>query len=138
MPASRGAADRLPVHLNRLAGLWLANGALRLLEVLGFWTVSRLFDWMDFGMGGLPWAATIWGIRFSEGAMFLFGMFGVLHLVLAWGLFQRASWARYLGVALGFLALFRFPLGTALGVYTLWVLLPVASAKEYERISQTA
>ncbi len=37
---------------------------------------------------------------------------------------------------LGFLALLRFPLGTALGIYTLWVLLPEASAKEYERLAQ--
>jgi hypothetical protein len=64
------------------------------------------------------------------------GLFGVLHLVLAWGLFEREPWGRFLGLVLGFLALVRFPFGTALGIYTLWVLLPETSGKEYERLAQ--
>ncbi len=71
---------------------------------------------------------------FSTGIILAF--FGVLHLVLAWGLFEREPWARFLGLVLGFLALVRFPLGTALGIYTLWVLLPEESGKEYERLAQ--
>jgi hypothetical protein len=64
------------------------------------------------------------------------GLFGVLHLVLAWGLFERQPWARTLGLVIGFLALLRFPLGTALGIYTLWVLLPEESGREYDRLAQ--
>jgi hypothetical protein len=64
------------------------------------------------------------------------GAFGVVHLVLAWGLFEREPWARMLGVVIGFLALLRFPLGTALGIYTLWVLLPEESGREYDRLAQ--
>jgi len=71
---------------------------------------------------------------FSAGIVL--ALFGVLHLVLAWGLFEREPWARFLGLALGFLALLRFPLGTALGIYTLWVLLPESSGSEYERLAQ--
>ena len=75
------------------------------------------------------------------GAFFSLGivlaLFGVLHLVLAWGLFEREPWARFLGLALGFLALLRFPLGTALGIYTLWVLLPENSGSEYDRLAQS-
>jgi hypothetical protein len=41
-----------------------------------------------------------------------------------------------LGVVIGFLALLRFPLGTALGIYTLWVLLPEESGREYDRLAQ--
>jgi hypothetical protein len=37
---------------------------------------------------------------------------------------------------LGFLGLVRFPLGTALGIYTLWVLLPEESCREYDRLAQ--
>ena len=64
------------------------------------------------------------------------GLFGILHLVLAWGLFERQTWARALGLVLGILALLRFPLGTALGIYTLWVLAPEESSREYDRLSQ--
>ena len=71
---------------------------------------------------------------FSAGVVL--AMFGVLHLVLAWGLFQREPWARMLGLVIGFLALLRFPLGTALGIYTLWVLLPESSGTEYDRLAK--
>jgi len=63
-------------------------------------------------------------------------LFGAVHLLLAWGLFERESWARVLGIVVGILALLRFPLGTALGIYTLWVLLPESSGREYERMSR--
>jgi hypothetical protein len=70
---------------------------------------------------------------FSAGIVLAF--FGVLHLVLAWGLFERESWARMLGLVLGFLALVRIPFGTALGIYTLWALLPEESGVEYEQMA---
>src|SRR5215467_10587077 len=39
-----------------------------------------------------------------------------------WGLLQRQHWARMLTLVLAFLALFNIPFGTAVGVYSLWVL----------------
>jgi hypothetical protein len=82
-----------------------------------------------------------WGMDlFLPGGLFslgiFLGFFGILHLVLAWGLFERQPWARALGLVLGILALLRFPLGTALGIYTLWVLAPEQSSREYDRLSQ--
>jgi hypothetical protein len=41
-----------------------------------------------------------------------------------------------LGIVVGFLALLRMPFGTALGIYTLWVLLPESSGREYEVLSR--
>jgi hypothetical protein len=71
--------------------------------------------------------------------MFAGGIFltisGVLHLLLAWGLYERQPWARVLGIVVGFLALIRIPFGTALGIYTLWVLLPESSAREYDAMA---
>lgn len=59
--------------------------------------------------------------------------FAVLAAVaLAWGggtlvtgaaLQRRQRWARLLGLGLAILNLFVIPFGTALGVYTLWVLI---------------
>src|SRR5216684_3605020 len=73
-------------------------------------------------------------LRFVEvGTILIAGQ--VLPFLLAWGLFQREPWARVLGLVLGFLALLRPPFGTALGIYTLWVLLPQQSGQEYDQLS---
>ena len=42
-------------------------------------------------------------------------------------------WARVLALILAFLDLINVPFGTALGVYTLWVLLPAQSEEDYEK-----
>jgi hypothetical protein len=62
---------------------------------------------------------------------------GILNLVRAaagflagHGLLQRGAWARILALILGFLSLFNVPFGTALGVYTFWVLLPATSHQD--------
>ena len=136
-PPSPGRVRR---HIHRLATPWVVNGVLRLVGVAWFMHFGRMFfsgfrGWMGpvvwpFGRG---WGFGAGGL-FSPGAFL--GFFGVLHLVLAWGLFERQPWARMLGLVLGILALLRFPFGTALGIYTLWVLAPEPC--EYHQLSRPA
>ena len=135
-----GAGSRLRRHLGLLATLWTVNGILRLLEVLSFAALGHvflpgIFGARVLGAWGFPWR-NFWplSLGFTWIATVL-GVFGVVHLILAWGLYERKQWARPLGLVIGFLALLRFPLGTALGMYTLWVLLPEMSAREYEQIA---
>jgi predicted nucleic acid-binding Zn ribbon protein len=52
------------------------------------------------------------------------------------GLLQRAPWARVLALVLGFLSLLSPPFGTALAIYTLWVLLSQDSNEEYQALTQ--
>jgi hypothetical protein len=61
---------------------------------------------------------------------------GVVGIIAGWGLLDRQSWARLLAIILGFLSLLHFPLGTALGIYTLWVLLPGYSEIEYRQMAR--
>jgi hypothetical protein len=121
----------------------MISGILRLMGIGWMMIFGKMFFPFMRGWGGpVVWpVGGRWGsdIPFMGGLFSLgifLGLFGVLHLVLAWGLFEREPWARFLGLALGFLALLRFPFGTALGIYTLWVLLPETSGKEYERLAQ--
>ena len=46
----------------------------------------------------------------------------IFDFIAAYGLFNYRSWARILAIILGILNLFLFPIGTLLGVYTLWVM----------------
>ena len=140
-PAVAASADgRVGRHIQLLAGLWLANGVLRLLGVFWLMVAGHLFfpflhgwDFPTTHVWGLN--SLFWGGLYSTGI--LLGMFGVVHLLLAWALYEREPWARMLGIVVGFLALLRVPLGTALGVYTLWVLLPESSAREYDHLART-
>jgi hypothetical protein len=58
-------------------------------------------------------------------------------LLAGWGLLTWKSWARILAIVLGVLNLINFPFGTALGIYTLWVLLPAESEREYQQHAAT-
>ena len=53
------------------------------------------------------------------------------------GLMQHEPWARTVALVLAFLSLFNIPFGTALGIYTMWVLLPGGSQQEYEALVET-
>jgi len=128
-------SGRVRRHIGTLAVLWMLNGILRLLEVFFFTLLGHTF-WWGHRWGGWPFGWSIW--PFSMGMAWLgslLAVFGLIHLILAWGLYERKQWARPLGLVIGVLALIRFPLGTALGIYTLWVLLPEMSRREYDQIA---
>jgi hypothetical protein len=48
---------------------------------------------------------------------------GLPRIIGGWGLLAKQHWARIVVLIVGILNLLHFPLGTALGIYTLWVLL---------------
>jgi hypothetical protein len=118
--------------------MWILYGILRMLLVLTVFSFGHIvWPWMAFQ----HWPVTHnWGLEqflplgiYSVGA--LSGAFAATSFLLAWGLSERQPWARPLGIVLGVFALLRFPFGTALGLYTLWVLLPAPSRREYEQIA---
>ena len=130
-----GAAPLMPVgnrvngHLRNLAILWLAYSALRLLPGL---VLNSFSDWGFPFNDGVPFF--VHGIVRTVGGIFL--VTGVVGLIAGWGLYERRSWARILAIVLGFLNLLHPPFGTAIGIYTLWVLLPAASEMEYRRMAR--
>jgi hypothetical protein len=63
---------------------------------------------------------------------------GAAGFIAGWGLLQREPWARVVTLVIGFISLFNIPLGTAIGIYTLWVLLPAQSDDEYQALAKAA
>jgi hypothetical protein len=55
-------------------------------------------------------------------AFFLF-ILSVPGIIGGIGLLRRKPWARFLVLVLAVLDLFNIPIGTALGIYTIWVLM---------------
>jgi uncharacterized membrane protein (DUF2068 family) len=62
--------------------------------------------------------------------------FAVLRFVVGWSLLKLRPWGRTFAIAMSFLALIQPPFDTALGVYTLFVLLPDPAGDEYRHMCQ--
>lgn len=65
---------------------------------------------------------------------FVLGILVVISIpgiVAGWGLLKRKSWARVLALVIAFFSLMNVPLGTLLGVYTIWALLANEEASNY-------
>jgi hypothetical protein len=119
-------------HLRTLGVLWIVAGVLWIIPSLVLMGLSHsshivIGDEM-FTRSFMP------PLLFSMGSIFLVVAAG--GILVGWGLMNRERWARITAIVIGILALFHPPFGTALGIYTLWVLLPADSAAEYERQTQ--
>ncbi len=126
------AETRLEKHLKIVAILWLVISAFRLLPAFGL-----LFG-SGFAMHFMPFGVRSLLMPFA-GVITLFLLAGSVAGILAgWGLLKCYPWARVLALVLGAISLIHFPLGTALGIYTLWVLLPSESEREYRRLASTS
>jgi hypothetical protein len=133
-----GAVPLMPVE-NRIAGhvrllgiFWLAISAFRLIP--GLFLVSIFRYGMPFMGPGIP--GFVQSIIQAVGGLLLVG--AVIGLVAGWGLLERQPWARTLAIVVGCFSLLDMPFGTALGIYTLWVLLPARSEEEYRQIARAA
>jgi len=149
MVAAAVPDGRVGRHLKIVASLWLVYALLRLMETFWIFVIGRRFvpAIVDGFMSGGPWGhgGPFGGDfpmdRLISGGLLFAGFwvaaFAALELVTAWGLFERRPWARILALVLGCFALIRFPFGTALGIYTLWVLLPGMAAREYDNLAHS-
>jgi len=60
---------------------------------------------------------------------------GGLALAAGWGLLQRTQWGRIVAIVAAFLNLLKFPFGTALGIWTLVVLMGYKNTTLYDQLS---
>ncbi len=128
---------RIARHLQTLAILWFVASSLNLIGAAVLLALGHAL----FTLRG-----PIEGLTMPMG--FLHGLFRMLALFLlvkalagfaaGWGLLERETWARPLTLILGFLSLLHIPLGTALGIYTIWVLMPAGADEEYRRLARAA
>lgn len=119
--------NRVAAHTRNLAIVWLVYSAWRVLPGLFLRSIS---NWdFPFDRWGGPFF--FGGILHFVSGFLIFS--GVVGLIAGWGLWERRQWARMLAIVLAFLNLLHFPFGTAVGVYTLWVLMPADSEAEWRR-----
>ena len=130
---------RVHRHIQALSVLWIAYAAWTLFQwfiamsVFGGFFGGYFGHWNHGPWGGYPFGHIPWLVPFISAIVI--GR-TVLSLVTGLALVSRAPWARILAIVAAFLTILKPFTGTALAIYTLWVLLPSASGQEYGHIAR--
>lgn len=119
-------------HLNVLAILYVLTS---IGEVLGGLALIGIA-----GIGG-AFTGDIFAWTMIAGIGSLFGAFlimiGLPGLFLAYGLWRLRWWARPLGFVLAILNLMNPPIGTVLGIYTIWALVQEETKRLLDRDNES-
>ncbi|MDZ7269536.1 MAG: hypothetical protein ONB48_19140 [candidate division KSB1 bacterium] len=104
-------------HVRTLGGLYLLFGL--------FGLVVAWIKWQALA-GHMPVVGKISILSSTSGftgvISFMFVIIALPALVAGFALLKPRAWARILALVTGFLCLVIIPLGTALGIYAIWVL----------------
>lgn len=134
----QGGGPRVAQHHRTLAILTIIYSGLHALGGLGALFAARFVLGPIFSQareGSMP---PTWIIPLVTFMGWLILAKGIVGLAAGVGLLARETWARTLTLIVGFLSLIDIPLGTALGIYTIWVLLSGGSEEEYRKLSLAA
>lgn len=104
-------------HVNVVAALQIGFSILRLIIVFIIFTVLQFVG--DFS--GEPEAEVVLSIIANVIAI-VFVVLSIPGILAGIGLFKRKEWARILTLIISVLDLINFPIGTAVGVYSIWAL----------------
>jgi hypothetical protein len=127
-------SGRVARHTHLLGILWIAYSAISLIGGVALMMVSHFLRFrFDIG-GGQP--------RFVAPLLSLIAMLllvkAAVGIAAGFGLLQRQDWGRVLAIVVGVISLFNIPFGTALGIYTLWVLVSPNADTEYKALVRSA
>jgi len=130
----RGGGRRVAEHYQLLGILHLVySGFIAIPGVVMIFLGKFIFGWLGQFMPHNP------PPNFMAPFITLIGWLillrGVAGIAAGIGLLQRAPWARILALVMGFISLLSIPFGTALGIYTIWVLLASGAEEEYNRLT---
>ncbi len=114
-------------HIEILGWIYIIFGILGLL-------VGIVFFLFFAGLAMLPddpsGTSALLIIGWVIAGLFVFS--SIPEIIGGIGLLKRQNWARILVIILGVLSLIEIPIGTAIGIYTLWVLFKEESARLFD------
>jgi hypothetical protein len=120
-------------HLNVLAILWIVYSGLRLIPGVIMIAFGRMV--FPFLLMSVPSPLRAFLGPFMTMLGLIFSGLAIAGLIAGMGLMARSPWARVLAIVVGCINLIHMPFGTALGVYTLWVLVPQDAGTEYQHLA---
>lgn len=123
-----------------LSIFWFVYAGLSLLLGLAGLTFAKAFFSSGFG----PWANGPWmhgpmppmwlGPALIHFIWVMLVLRAGLALAAGWGLMEHAQWGRLVAIVAAILCLIKFPFGTALGIWTLVVLLGYRNSTLYDQL----
>ena len=113
----------MATHVKILGWLHLVFGAFGVLGAFAVMGGTMLGGFFTGSLGGLIGLSMI-----GTFAAVIIIAYAIPGLLAGYGLLRFAPWARILTIVLAVFELIRFPFGTCLGVYSLWVLLSADGA----------
>ena len=123
-----------------LSIVWFIYAAFSVLAGVAAMTFAHAFLFHHFGMfGHQPWADGSAPPEWLGPALMHFFWVAILlrfgqALAAGWGLLEHAQWGRIVAIVAAFLSLLKFPFGTALGIWTLVVLIGYRNTTLYEQL----
>lgn len=126
--------QQLDSHKKVLGILYIVSGLFTVLGALVLNAIISLVLTFAFGNADLEEQRIIDFIMTLAAylpAIIIF-LFAVPTLIAGFGLLTRQSWALIIALIVGCLKLFSFPIGTAMGVYAIWIF------SEDQKLNRTA
>ncbi len=115
-------------HINLIAILWIVFGGLSL--TIGFFGFLLLFGISfipDMGPEAPFILRTVGSI-----AVFFFALLGIPKIFAGIGLLKKKEWGRVLTLIVSFISLLNIPFGTALGIYSIVILVKEESIQFFK------
>ncbi len=125
--------QQLQLHVPIVAWLLIVSHAI-------FLVIAGFIFLLLTGIGVAVHDAEASGILLivATGVSAFLALLGIPGLIAGVGLLLRQTWARILAIVVAVLGLLNFPVGTLIGIYTLWVRLQDAAgayfARQHQRI----
>jgi len=113
-------------HINIVAALQIGLSIFNLLIAFLIFTVLKLVGGFVDDANG----ATILSL-IADVLAIVFIIISVPGILAGMGLYKRKEWARVLSLILSVIEIFSFPFGTAIGIYSIWVLIQPETITEF-------
>jgi hypothetical protein len=130
------ARTRVAEHVHLLAILWFVVGSFWLIPAVIMGVLAAVIT-VPLALHGADKIAFVFAPGIFVILCIVFLVSSALRFVAGWGLLKMQPWGRTFALVMGFLGLIHPPFDTALGIYTLFVLLPDAAGDEYRQMSQS-
>ncbi|MGA1998380.1 MAG: hypothetical protein ABSG52_00165 [Terriglobales bacterium] len=128
-------SGRVARHTHLLGILWIAYSAVSLIGGVILMIVSHTI-FGPFGLPSMPGGPPMFIRPLLSAIAVVLMVKAATGIAAGLGLLQRQDWGRILAIVLGAVSLINIPFGTAIGIYTLWVLVSPGADKEYEALAR--